>query len=114
MYRVMGVVVDVAGLTSGARPQKSKGKEKQEEHTVDVIELREQLRDDYFNVMRSFIQTINSLETAVRSTQDILDSRSLDVTFDQVGEIVDLALRAQKEWSSAQALRAAMRGTWWD
>jgi hypothetical protein len=81
---------------------------------VDSTGLREQLRADYIEMMESLSQTLKSLETAVRSIQDILGGMPSGVTFGQVGEIVDLALRAQKEWSSAQTLWAVMRGTWWD
>jgi hypothetical protein len=77
---------------------------------VNVTELREQLEHDCVHAIRSFNQTIKNLEAAVRSTQDVLDRNPWDVTFGQVGEIVNLALRAEKEWSSAQALLAAMRG----
>jgi hypothetical protein len=81
---------------------------------VDVTERREQLRTDYVEVMERLSQTLRSLETAVRSTQDILTSMPSVVTFGQVDEIIELALRAQKEWSSGRTLWAAMRGTWGD
>jgi hypothetical protein len=83
-------------------------------HTVDVTELRELIRGDYIDVMGSLSQTLKNLETAVRSAQDVLTRRPSDMPFGQIGDIVDLALRAQQEWSSAQTLWAAMRGTWWD
>ena len=112
--RVISLVAEPAGLTGGARRCKSEGQMKQEEHTVDARALREQLRADYVEVVEHLSQTLKRLETAVKSTQDRLINGSSEVTFGRVDDIIDLALRAQKEWSSAQTLWAAMRGTLWD
>jgi hypothetical protein len=109
----MGAIV-AAGLTGAARLEKSQGTGKREDHTVDVTVRHEQLRADYVQVMERLRQTLKSLETFVRSTQDVLTSMPSEVTCGQVDEIMELALRAQQEWASAQALWAAMRGTWWD